>query len=111
MLESESPGAEGAHAAGSNQSGDAGAGTVCLVQAVRLPACHAKLVRAKVTGKEGYSLMCFEPDLEELGTKGLVMSEAAVELDEGNCVVMVLENHTGGRRTGDGTGAGGKDSW
>ena len=98
MLESESPGAEGGcddsegvHAAG---SGDAGEGTVCLVQAVRLPARHAKLVRAKVTGKEGYSLTCFEPDLEELGTKGLVMSEAAVELDEGNCVVMVLENHT-----------------
>ena len=98
MLESESPGAEGGcddsegvHAAG---SGDAGEGTVCLVQAVRLPARHAKLVRAKVTGKEGYSLTCFKPDLEELGTKGLVMSEAAVELDEGNCVVMVLENHT-----------------
>ena len=82
MLEFESPGAEGGcddsegvHAAG---SGDAGEGTVCLVQAVRLPARHAKLVRAKVTGKEGYSLTCFEPDLEELGTKGLVMSEAAV---------------------------------
>ena len=60
MLEPDSPGAvdgcddyEGIHAEGSNQSGDAGAGTVCLVQAVRLPARHAKLVRAKVTGKEG----------------------------------------------------------
>ena len=39
-------------------------------------------------------MTCFEPDLEELGTKGLVISEAAVKLEEGNCVVMVLENHT-----------------
>ena len=34
----------------------------------------------------------FEPSLE-LGRKGVLLSEAAVEPDADNCVVVVLENH------------------
>ena len=68
------------------------AGTVCLLQATKLPGRHSKLVRAEVRGSERQHLSYFEPDLG-LGVSGREMSDAAVEVDGNNCVVVVLENH------------------
>jgi hypothetical protein len=39
-------------------------GTVCLLQAVKLPGRHSKLVRAKVTGRKKPCLFLFEPNTE-----------------------------------------------
>ena len=63
-------------------------GTVCLLQAVRLPAQHAKLVRVGVQGLEGHSLAYFEPN-----HRGILMADAAVEPDAKGCVVVLLENY------------------
>lgn len=56
---------------------------MCLIQAVRLPEWHAKLVCAWGT----------ELSLQELSTElGLRISEAVVGLDEQGCAVVMLEN-------------------
>ena len=65
------------------------AGTVCLLQAVRLPGRHTKLVRARVSGMKRHSLSYFEPNTE-LDEKEVKMPEAAVEIDG---VVVMMENH------------------
>ena len=68
--------------------------SVCLLRAARLPGLHSKLVRAKIAPiqeSSGASYF-FEPSFE-LGRKGVFLSEAAVEPDADNCVVVVLENH------------------
>ena len=55
-------------------------GTVCVLQAVRLPAQHAKLVRVGVQGLEEHSLAYFEPN-HGLDERGILMADAAIEPD------------------------------
>ena len=66
--------------------------TVCLVWAARVPAQHGKLVRAHVSPGL-HSLSLFEPNSVDLQGKGLIISEAVVELDDNDCMVVVVENH------------------
>ena len=65
-------------------------GVVRLLQAVRLPARHKKLVRAEVEGLKDNSVALFEPVPEFLGQTGLSMPEAFVEPDESRFVTLVL---------------------
>ena len=69
-------------------------GAVRLLQAVRFPAQHKKMLRARVEGLQGYPLALFEPDPELTKARGLSMPEALVELDENRCITLVLENGT-----------------
>lgn len=64
-------------------------GVVCLLQAVRLPGLHSKLVRTKVSEWDRNSFSYFEPSIN-LREKGVMMSEAA---DENGCIVVIMENH------------------
>lgn len=68
------------------------AGTVCLLQAVRLSGRHSKLVRARVSGMKRHSLLYFELNVE-LDEREVKMPKAAVEMDEGGCVMVMMENH------------------
>ena len=69
-------------------------GAVRLLQAVRFPAQHKKMLRVRVEGLQGYPLALFEPDPELTKARGLSMPEALVELDENRCITLVLENAT-----------------
>ena len=78
----------GSEPAGSKQHNT----SVCLLQAVRLPGLHGKLVRARVAEKGDSSSYCFEPS-EELEERGVLAPDAALEPDADGHVVIVLENH------------------
>ena len=80
---------EGSAGVGKEETGEVG--TVCLLQAVKLPGQHSKLVRARVTGRKGPCFSFFEPSTELEGD-GVTLPEAAVEEDESGCVVVVMEN-------------------
>ena len=80
---------EGSAGVGKEETGEIG--TVCLLQAVKLPGQHSKLVRARVTGRKGPCFSLFEPSTE-LVRDGVTLPEAAVEEDESGCVVVVMEN-------------------
>ncbi len=67
-------------------------GVVRLLQAVRLPARHQKLLRARVDGLPNRELALFEPDSELRKKDGLNMAEAILEPDASNTVTLVLEN-------------------
>ena len=62
-------------------------GVVCLPNATRIPPRHHKMVRAKVRGDVSKELSLFT--LED----SLRVSDSAVELGDGNCVVLMVENH------------------
>ena len=63
-------------------------GTVKLITATRLPARHARLVKAHVDGIHHTSLVFLEP-AEQLG---LVVEEAALEPDQELCVRIPVQN-------------------
>ena len=65
-------------------------GTVCLLQATRLPGQHGRVVKAKVVGKKGRLLSYFEPHMEFDGVK---VQDAVVEEDEDDCILVLMENH------------------
>ena len=66
-------------------------GTVKLITDTRLPARHARLVKARVEGIHCASLACMEP-AEQLKNKGLVVEEAALEPDTEFCVRIPIQN-------------------
>ena len=69
-------------------------GTVSLIQAVKIPARHQKLVRVQVT-KNSFEQqqLIFEPLLTSFEENCLLAPEALVSLDPGNRFNLILENH------------------
>ena len=67
-------------------------GVVRLLQAVRLPARHRKLLRARVEGIWGHSLTVFDPEPDLTEKDGLNIAEAIVEPDGSRTVTLILEN-------------------
>ena len=64
---------------------------VRLLQPVRCPAKHMKVIRAQAVGNDGRSL--FQPVKHLIQQHGLQMSEAVVEPDLDGRVMLVVENH------------------
>ena len=69
-------------------------GTVSLIQAVKIPAKHQKLVRIQVT-KNSFEQqqLIFEPLLTSFEENCLLAPEALVSLDPANRFNLILENH------------------
>ena len=69
-------------------------GTVSLIQAVKIPARHQKLVRVQVT-KNSFEQqqLIFEPLLTSFEENCLLAPEALVSLDPANRFNLILENH------------------
>ena len=66
--------------------------TVRLIQAIRLPARHSKLIRADVEGPEmTSSMLLFQPELDTLSGRGLSMADAVVEC--ARRVTLLVTNH------------------
>ncbi len=66
-----------------------------LLQAVRLPARHQKLLRARVEGPHDCHASedsMFEPGVNLRYVAGLNMAEAVVRPDESGIITLVLEN-------------------
>lgn len=65
-----------------------------LVHATRLPARHAKLVRARMDGLlEDKSFILFEPSTKMRGARGLQMEDGAAELDENGFLTLAVLNY------------------
>ena len=68
--------------------------TVRLIQAVKLPPRHKRLVRARVDNVTiPSSLLLFEPGDHLLERDGLQAAEAAVAMEDTGQVTLILENH------------------
>ena len=68
--------------------------TVRLIQAVKLPPRHKRLVRARVDNLTiPSSLLLFEPGDHLLERDGLQAAEAAVAMEDTGQVTLILENH------------------
>ena len=65
---------------------------VRLLQAVRIPARHQKLVRARIDRKTSVAPGMFEPTLPFANELGLSIAEALVEPDENDCITLVMAN-------------------
>ena len=65
---------------------------VRLVQAVKLPARHGKILKARIDGQEGKSPLLFEPDMELCNGLGLSVADSFVETDENNLITLLVEN-------------------
>ena len=65
---------------------------VRLVQAVKLPARHGKILKARIDGQEGKSPLLFEPDMELCNGLGLSVADSFVEPDENNLITLLVEN-------------------
>ena len=78
---------------GTSSSGDKDTATVHLLQAVRLPAQHSRLVRARVEGPRENVTTLFEAEHEALGKEGLVVEDGTVFPDEEGCVTLVVQNY------------------
>ena len=78
---------------GTPSSGDKDTATVHLLQAVRLPAQHSRLVRARVEGPRENVTTLFEAEHEALGKEGLVVEDGTVFPDEEGCVTLVVQNY------------------
>ena len=65
---------------------------VRLLQAVRLPAHHRKVVQAKVEGCWDRGLAVFDPEPDFMEEDGLDLAEAVVEQDKSQMVTLVMEN-------------------
>ena len=63
---------------------------VRLIQAVRLPSRHVKLVCARVLDSQARGARVFESEKEALKEKGLVIEDAVVEPDENRYVTLVI---------------------
>ena len=66
--------------------------TVHLLQAVRLPACHACVVCAHVDAQPGREVRMFMLTLERLWELGVEVEAGLVEVDRENTVALVLQN-------------------
>ena len=67
-------------------------GVVRLMQAVRLPAHHRKVLQAKVDGYWDRGLAVFDPEPDFMEKDGLNLAEAVVEQDKSQIVTLVMEN-------------------
>ena len=67
-------------------------GVVCLLQAVRLPARHQKVLQAKVEGYWDRGLTVFNPEPDFMEKEELNLAEAVVEQDKSQIVTLVMEN-------------------
>ena len=67
-------------------------GVVHLLQAVRLPARHRKVLQAKVEGYWDRGLAVFDPEPDFMEEDGLNLAEAVVEQDKSQMVTLVMEN-------------------
>ena len=67
-------------------------GVVRLLQAVRLPARHRKVLQAKVEGYWDRGLTVFDPEPDFVEKDGLNLAEAVVEQDKSQIVTLVMEN-------------------
>lgn len=65
-------------------------GVVCLLKATKIPSGYEKLVCAKVKGNVSNGLSLFTPGFME---SDLSMPDSALELTDGSCVVLVVQNH------------------
>lgn len=75
------PGSGPSRSSRGSGAGQQTTGVVALLQAVRLPGQHAKLVRAKVSEQQGCPLSYFEPS-RDWCEEEVIMPEAAVKADE-----------------------------
>ena len=64
-------------------------GVVCLLNATRIPAGYKKMVRAKVEGHIHEKMSLFTPTPQE---DGLMIADSAVDLSDGSCVILVVQN-------------------
>jgi len=75
--------------------GDSGSasptGVVKLIQAVKIPARHKKMVTVKAEGWRHKDLSLLMPKIED---PTLVMADAVVQFEEGNSAVVIVENHS-----------------
>ena len=67
-------------------------GVVRLLQAVRLPACHRKVLHARVEGYWDHGLAVFDPEPDFMEKDGLNLAEAVVEQDKSQIVTLVMKN-------------------
>ena len=67
-------------------------GVVRLLQAVRLPARHRKLLQAKVEGYWDRGVAVFDPEPDFTEKDGLNLAEAVVEQDKSQIVTLIMEN-------------------
>jgi len=74
--------------------GGATVGVVRLLQTTKIPAGYGKMVRARVDGEIAGALLLFTPSAVEGGVK---LADGMVEVGDGPCVTLVVENH--GRET------------
>ena len=65
-------------------------GIVKLLQATRIPAHFRKMVRVVVDGTHQKDLSLITPTTED---PALVMVDAVIQCEGGNCATMLMENH------------------
>ena len=65
---------------------------VRLLQAVRLPARHRKMLQARVEGYWDHGLAVFDPELDFTEKDGLNLAEAMVEQDKSQIITLIMEN-------------------
>ena len=65
-------------------------GVVRLLQTTKIPAGYGKMVRSRVDGEIEAALFLFIPSA--LG-RGVELADGVVEVGEGPCVMLVVENH------------------
>ncbi len=62
---------------------------VKLLQAVRIPAWHRKMVRVKVSGWSSRGLSLFTPAIDD---DDLTIEDAVVQMEQGDCLTLIAEN-------------------
>lgn len=65
-------------------------GTVHLLKGVRIPAGYQKMVRVKVKDKSRKDFLLFSPQVKG---EGLTMTDSALDVTDGPCATLVVENH------------------
>ena len=67
-------------------------GIVRLLCPTRLPPCHAKLVAARIDGKNQQFLL--EPVESLLAEKSVLVETRLVQVDKEGCSILLMQNHT-----------------
>ena len=67
--------------------------TVHLLHAMRVPAQHARLVKARVEGPQVQDSMLFEPEQAALAKEGLIIEDGTAHPIEGGHVTLVVQNY------------------
>ena len=67
--------------------------TVKLLQAVKIPARHCKLVRVQAKSSEVNQLMLFEEKMSENENQMISMTSCITEVDKDQNLVVTIENH------------------